>query len=129
MNSPPKSNNSEKREISILLDELKGKGKFKGIIFASRNGEIISENIGKTVDCKKLTSMCASVFESAVGLGETMGDQKIVKIIAELEKTLILMVELEEKKAFLIFIVNEQTDSSFIYDEMEDDIKKIGLLI
>jgi predicted regulator of Ras-like GTPase activity (Roadblock/LC7/MglB family) len=73
--------------------------------------------------------MCASVFESAVGLGETMGDQKIIKIIAEIETTSILMVEFEEKKAFLIFIVNEQTKSGFIFDDMENYLQKISLLI
>jgi len=129
MNKPPKINNDNNNELSLMLDELKTKGKFKGIIFAKRNGEIINENIGKNADCKKLASMCASVFESAVGLGETMGNQKIVKIIAELEKISILMVGIKEKKVFLIFLINNQADSSFIFDQMEDYIQKISLLI
>ena len=129
MNRPPKFNNDDNNELSLMLDELKEKGKFEGVIFANRNGEIINENSGKNADCKKLTSMCASVFESAVGLVETMGNQKIIKIIAELEKSSILMVEIKEKKVFLIFIINNQADSSFIFDQMEDYIQKISLLI
>ncbi|MHA2280992.1 MAG: roadblock/LC7 domain-containing protein [Promethearchaeota archaeon] len=129
MNGPPKINNHNINELSLMLNDLKEKWKFKGIIFANRNGEIIYENVGKNIDWKKFTSMCASVFESAVGLGETMGNQKIGKIITELEKISILMVEIKEKKVFLIFIINNQTDSSFIFDYMEEFIRKINLLI
>ncbi len=129
MTTPTKINKDDISELILILDELKVKGKFKGIIFANRNGEIIYENIGNKADCKKLTSMCASVFESAVGLGETMGNQTIVKIIAELEKTSILMVEIKEKKVFLIFIIDNQVDSSFIFNHMEDYIQKISMVI
>ncbi len=112
-----------------MLDELKIKGKFEGIIFANRNGEIIKDNIEKNTDSKKLASMCASVFESAVGLGETMGSQKIIKIIAELEKTSILMVEIKEKKAFLTFIITNHTNSGFIFNQLDDYIQKLSVLI
>lgn len=129
MNNPPKINDDVNRELSLILDELKEKGRFIGIILANRNGEIINENIGKDTDGKTLTSMCASVFESAGGLGDTTGNQKIVKIIAELEKSSILMVEIKEKKVFLIIIINNQVDSSFIFDNMEDYMQKINSLI
>ncbi len=35
--------------------------------------------------------MCASVLESAVGIGDTIGDQKINKIIVELDEKTILI--------------------------------------
>ncbi|MHA2038990.1 MAG: roadblock/LC7 domain-containing protein [Candidatus Hodarchaeales archaeon] len=124
-----KINNEVLSEIILLLDELKIKSKFIGVIFADRNGEIIYENIEDRADIKMLTSMCASVFESAVGLGETMGNQTIIKIIAELEKTSILMVEVKDKNVFLIFIINNHTDSSFIFDNMEDFIQRISILL
>ena len=124
-----KNNADDNSKLSLMLDELKVKGKFEGIIFANRNGEIISENIGRDTDGRKLASMCASVFESAVGLGETMGSQKIIKIIAELEKSSILMVEIIDKKVFLIFIINDQSNSGFIFDQLEDYIQKISVLI
>ena len=123
------NNTHDNSKLSLMLDELKLKGKFEGIILANRNGEIISDNIEKNTDSRKLASMCASVFESAVGLGETMGSQKIIKIIAELEKTSIIMVEIKEKKVFLIFIINDQSNSSFIFNQLEDYIHKIGVLI
>jgi predicted regulator of Ras-like GTPase activity (Roadblock/LC7/MglB family) len=129
MSTPMKINNEVLSEIILLLDELKIKSKFIGVIFADRNGEIIYENIEDRADIKMLTSMCASVFESAVGLGETMGNQTIIKIIAELEKTSILMVEVKDKNVFLIFIINNHTDSSFIFDNMEDFIQRISILL
>jgi predicted regulator of Ras-like GTPase activity (Roadblock/LC7/MglB family) len=123
------NNTHDNSKLSLMLDELKLKGKFEGIILANRNGEIINDNIEKNTDSRKLASMCASVFESAVGLGETMGSQKIIKIIAELEKTSIIMVEIKEKKVFLIFIINDQSNSSFIFNQLEDYIHKISVLI
>ena len=123
------NNTHDNSKLSLMLDELKLKRKFEGIILANRNKEIINDNIEKNTDSRKLASMCASVFESAVGLGETMGSQKIIKIIAELEKTSIIMVEIKEKKVFLIFIINDQSNSSFIFNQLEDYIHKIGVLI
>lgn len=123
------NNTHDNSKLSLMLDELKLKGKFEGIILANRNGEIINDNIEKNTDSRKLASMCASVFESAVGLGETMGSQKIIKIIAELEKTSIIMVEIKEKKVFLIFIINDQSNSSFIFNQLEDSIHKLSVLV
>jgi len=123
------NNTHDNSKLSLMLDELKVKGKFEGIILANRNGEIVNDNIEKNTDSRKLASMCASVFESAVGLGETMGSQKIIKIIAELEKTSIIMVEIKEKKVFLIFIINDQSNSSFIFNQLEDFIHKLSVLI
>ncbi len=123
------NNAQDNSKLSIMLEELKVKGNFEGIILANRNGEIINDNIGKNTDSRKLASMCASVFESAVGLGETMGSQKIIKIIAELEKSSILMVEIKDKKVFLIFIINDQSNSSFIFNQLEDSIHKLSVLV
>ncbi len=116
-------------DLTLLLDDLRVKSNFKGILLANRNGEIIGNNIGKNIDSKKLASMCASVFESAVGLGETMGSQKIIRIIAELEKATILIVEIKEKKVFLSCIINNQSNSNFIFEQLEDYIQKISVLI
>jgi len=123
------NNAQDNSKLSIMLEELKVKGNFEGIILANRNGEIINDNIGKNTDSRKLASMCASVFESAVGLGETMGSQKIIKIIAELEKSSILMVEIKDKKVFLIFLINDQSNSSFIFNQLEDSIHKLSVLV
>ncbi|MFX1522445.1 MAG: roadblock/LC7 domain-containing protein [Promethearchaeota archaeon] len=129
MDGQPELNNNDNVELSILLDKLKVKGKFEGVVFAKRNGEVIKSNIENNSEYKKLTSMCASVLESAVGLGETMGNQKIIKVIAELEKTSILMVEIKEKKVFIIFIINDESDSNFIFEHLEEYIKKISSVV
>ncbi|MFX1454673.1 MAG: roadblock/LC7 domain-containing protein [Promethearchaeota archaeon] len=129
MDGQPELNNNDNVELSILLDKIKVKGKFEGVVFAKRNGEVIKSNIENNSEYKKLTSMCASVLESAVGLGETMGNQKIIKVIAELEKTSILMVEIKEKKVFIIFIINDESDSNFIFEHLEEYIKKISSVV
>lgn len=105
-------------EIIRILDELKEKGKFLGILFAKRNGELISESVDLDTDCKKFASMCASILESAVGLGGSMGKQKIKKIIAELEEKTVIIVQMIDKKTFLAFILNNQSKVDLIFDRL-----------
>ena len=95
MKGTPNNNYHEDRDLSVILNELMEKGNFTGIILAHKNGEILNEIIKKNIDSKIFTSMCASVLESAVGLGETMGSQHIIKIIAELEGNTILFIQIK----------------------------------
>ena len=69
--------------------------------------------------------MCASVLESAVGLGETMGNQRVVKIIAELEETSVIIVEIKEKMSFLILILNDQSEINFFLKELDEYVQKL----
>ena len=94
MNKRPEINDGNSRELVLILDEMREKGNFIGIILANQDGEIIKENIGKKTDCQKLASMCATVLDSATRLGETTGNQEVVKIIAELEEFSILIIEI-----------------------------------
>jgi hypothetical protein len=71
--------------------------------------------------------MCASVLESAIGLGRTVGDRKAVKIIAELETQTIVITECDEK-TFLVFDLNFESDFNSILEKMEDYIRKIIFL-
>ena len=128
MNGTPNSSTHEKRDLLFILNEIIDRGNFTGIIFANRNGEILNEIIKKNIDSKQFTSMCASVIESAVGLGETMGNQQIVKIIGELEEHTVLFFQIKNKDAFLIFLLNNQTDSTFISEYLEEYIKEISTL-
>ena len=119
MEETPSSNNPDSIELSQILNYLKKKGNFSGIILTNRNGEIIDECLEKNIDRKLFSSMCASVLESAVGLGETMGNQRVVKIIAELEETSVIIVEIKEKMSFLILILNDQSEINFFLKELD----------
>ena len=71
--------------------------------------------------------MCASVLESAIGLGKTIGDEKIDKIIAELENQTVLVIECDEN-TFLTLLLNEKSKVSQILNEIEKYLRKIIFL-
>ena len=114
-------------ELIQILDKLKNEGNFTGILFAKRNGELINENIEKSINSKEFVSMCASVLEGATGLSKTMGSQKVNKIIAELKEETIVIVEIN-KDSFLTCILNAQSNTSIILDNIDKYIQKIVTL-
>jgi len=118
------SNPQKSNELYPIFNELKNKGKLDGVIFAYRDGGLIKENLENQFDSKKFVSMSASVLESAVGIGETIGNRKIKKIIAELEEKTILIFECDDK-TFLILIINRESDISYVFNNLEELIKKI----
>ena len=118
------NNSAANKELNAVLNDLKEKGKFEGILVASRSGEIIYENLENINDIKKFTSMCASVLESALGLGKTMGNQRPKKITAELEEKTILIIEISEK-TFIIFILNTQTKTNLVLNQLDEYLEKL----
>ncbi len=112
-------------ELQIILNELKKKGDLEGIILAFRDGRLIKENIGKDLDSKKLVSMCASVLESAVEIGETINNQKIDKIIAELAERSILIYECSQN-TFFILLFNKDSNVSYVLGKLEEIIQTIS---
>ena len=119
-------NNIDSRELSLILEDLKENGKLTGVIFTKRNGEVIAEKFAENIDSKILSSMCASVLESAVRLGETVGNQHAVKIIAELEESSIIIVEIKEKLSFLILILNKRSDANVFLNQLDNYIQKLS---
>ncbi len=111
-------------ELPHLIDELRDKANLDGVIFAYRDGGIITENKGNELKDKDFVSMCASVLESAVGIGEAIGNQKINKIIAELEEKTILIFECDNN-TFLILIINRESQISYIFNKLEGIIQRI----
>ena len=79
-------------ELNKILDELKEKGNLSGILLSYRDGELISARFDEDIDVKTFSAMSASVIGSAEGLGTTVGERKIGKIITELEEQTIILV-------------------------------------
>ena len=125
MNYMSHSNSNKFKEVFQLLNEIKNKRNLDGIIFAYRNGELISENIGDEFNSKNFTSMCATVLESAIGIGETLGNQKFKKVIAELEEKTIIIFECDIT-TFFILILNRESNISFIMNKLEEIIEKVN---
>ena len=115
------------KKLNQVMDRIKDDGNLLGVLFAYRDGGLITENFKEEIDFDNFTSMCASVLESAISLGRTMGDRKAKKIIAELVNQTIVIIECDEK-TFLVFDLNYQSDFSVILEKMEDYVRKIIFL-
>ena len=125
MNSNTRENKHNNIALKQIFDEIKEKGKFLGVVFAYRNGELIFQNIGVKFDSIKFASMCASVLEGATELGQTIGDRKINKIIAELEEKTIIIVECDEK-SFFVLIINKNSQVDIILNQLNEYIQLIS---
>ncbi len=111
-------------ELTKILDEMKELGKFKGVLLAYRNGGLIAENMGNNFDGAEFAAMCASVLESAEGLGQTMDVKKIGKIIAELEEQTIIINECD-LNTFLVFIIERESKVEVIFNKLNEYSQKI----
>ena len=111
-------------EANQLLQELNQKADLDGIIFAYRDGGAIIEIIGDEFNSENFTSMCASVLESAVGIGETMGNRKINKIVTELAEKTIFIFECDIK-TFLILILKNESNIDLILTKLHEYIQSL----
>jgi len=115
------------KKLNQIMDLIKSSGNLIGVLFAYRDGGLIAENFKERIDFNNFTSMCASVLESAIGLGRTIGDRKTTKIIAELNTQTIVITECDEK-TFLVFNINKESDFNVILEKMEYYVRKIIFL-
>ena len=118
------SNLQNHSELFLLINDLKNIGNLDGAIFAYRDGGLIIESLGNKFKSKELVSMCASVQESALGIGDTIGSQKINKIIAELEEKVVLIFECDDN-TILILILNRESNISNILNRLDEFIHKM----
>jgi predicted regulator of Ras-like GTPase activity (Roadblock/LC7/MglB family) len=118
------SNLEQFDELSLILKELKYMGNLVGVIFAFRDGGLICENLEKDSNSIEFISMCAPVLESAVGIGEVIGNQDLHKIIVELEETTLFVLECDNN-TFLVLIINRESKISYIFNKLDGIIQKI----
>ena len=115
------------KKLTQVMEVIKENGNLLGVLFAYRDGGLIAENFEERINFDNLTSMCASVLESAIGLSHTMGDRKATKIIAELGNQTIVVMECDEK-TFLVFDLTYESNFNAILEKMEDYIRKLIFL-
>lgn len=113
--------------LTQIMDKIKESGNLLGVLLAYRDGGLIAENFKEKFDLDNFTSMCASVLESAIGLSHTVGDRKVIKIVAELGTQTIVITECDEK-TFLAFGLNYESNFYEILEKMEDYIRKLIFL-
>ncbi len=117
------------RLIQILY-ELKQKGDLPGILLSYKNGELIYNIFNtdiKNLNGHELSSMCASVLESANSLSRVVGENKLIKIVAELNLYMLVIIQCDEN-IFLTFIVDHNSHVNDALNSIETYIKKIIFL-
>lgn len=116
--------------LDQILNQIKQEGSLSGVIFSYREGRVIAENLSDNnpdFDSEEYSSMCASVLESALGLGKTIGGKKFHKVIAELDQNTIILIECDDK-TFLSLVLNDGSKLDSIFEKIENYLKKIMFL-
>lgn len=130
MNSEDGNNTNKSESLSQFLTELKEEGKFQGVLLSYRDGEdicsVFNESI-KTINTQELSSMCASVLEGANNLRKLIGEEKLTKIVTELNSYTLIIVQCD-KNVFLTIIADYDSRVSLILDSIEKYQKKIIFL-
>ena len=117
----------KKGKLQQIIDEIKKAGLLIGVLLSDREGNLILDNLSMEFDKSNCSSMFASVLESALSIGRSSGDQKVVKIIAEIEETSIIIIECDEKR-FLTLFANYESKINALLEEIKNYIKKIVLI-
>lgn len=124
MNEKNTQESTKLEEISHILDDLKAKANLIGVLLSFRDGELILDNFQEDIDKKTFAAMSASVIGSAEGLGKTVGDRTISKIITELEERTIIIVGCGER-IVLTLVIEDESKVDLILNEIDEYLEKI----
>ena len=130
MNSEYGNDTNKSERLSLFLTELKEEGKFQGVLLSYRDGEdicsVFNESI-KTINIQELSSMSASVLEGANNLKRLIGEEKLTKIVTELNSYTLIIVQCDNN-VFLTIIADHNSRVNLILDSIEKYQKKIIFL-
>ncbi len=127
MNDIKLSQAQKLKKLELVLEEIKMLGKLKGVILADRDGGLITQNVGEDKDYNMFSAMCASVLESAEGLGQSIGG-KVSNIITELDEQTIFIIQCENK-TFLSFLIEKDSHFGLVLKKISDYTQRIENLI
>jgi predicted regulator of Ras-like GTPase activity (Roadblock/LC7/MglB family) len=116
-----------REKLKGIIDAIKNAGSLIGVILSDREGNLIIDNVTMEFDKTNCSSMCASVLESALALGRFSGDQKVLKIITEVEEISIIILECDENR-FLTLFADFESKINVLLEDIENYIKKIVLM-
>jgi predicted regulator of Ras-like GTPase activity (Roadblock/LC7/MglB family) len=117
----------DKQKILSVINEMKNIGGLTGVIFADCNGELIAENFSEDFDGNKFAAMCASLIESAEGIAETTGSNKIGNIITELENGQMIIILNCDDNSFFSFVLEKESKFEPIIKNIEKYKRKINI--
>ena len=124
MNDNSTQESRKLEDVRLILDELKENGNLIGVLLSFRDGEMILDNFQEDIDIKTFAAMSASVIGSAEGLGKTVGDRTIKKIITELEERTIIVVGCGER-IVVTLVVKDESKVDPILSEIDNYLEKI----
>ena len=111
-------------KLKAIFDKMTEEAELGGVLFANREGGIITHNFEKNSELRNFSSMCASVLESAEEMGKIINDKKIDKIVAELDDKTILIIKYDNS-AFLTLIIESFSKIGLIIENLDEYFQQI----
>jgi len=108
-----------------IIDDIKKNGNLSGVILSYKDGRLIVENTERNYNFSEFIPLIASALRSAEDMGSCVGDSKFKRIIAQLEKTSIMILKTKTKNAFLALIINEDSFIETILKDFDSLSKEI----
>jgi predicted regulator of Ras-like GTPase activity (Roadblock/LC7/MglB family) len=125
MNDESSSRSGKSEQLYPILNDIKNKGRLKGVVLANRDGDLIAENVESDFEGNIFAAMCASVLESAEDLKKTLSSNKIGKISADLENSNTIIIVECDKKRFISFLLGKDSQIEEILKNIDEYCMKI----
>ena len=117
----------KKKKMSEILTNLKSEGNLLGVVFAERNGKVVSVVDDNEFNYEEFSSMCASVLESALELSRATGDKKLKRIITELNDKIIIILECDNY-TFIVLTASSESHVDQVMNNFENNLNKLLIL-
>ncbi len=124
MNVGSSNGNFDLKKIKDTLTEIKHEGKLQGVLFSTREGTLISKVLDHDFDNGIFTAMTASVIDSAEDLMNTISENRVNKIITEVDDISLIILGCR-KKAFLVLIIGNDSKVEKLLDNIDIYIQKL----
>ncbi|MGV9198206.1 MAG: roadblock/LC7 domain-containing protein [Promethearchaeia archaeon] len=122
----------ENSELLNILEVMRKSGNLCGIILASKNGDLIREDLSNDfekviTDLDNLTAMCATMFESSRGIAHNSNNQDISQIFAELADHNIIIKECNQEMIFIMIVTKSKNSYNLMvnFNDFVDKVNKI----
>ena len=124
MQGQSSNNRFDLKKIEEILITIKNDGNLEGVLFSTRDGNLISKAMEQDFEASEFIAMSASVIDSAEDLMNTIAEKKVDKIITELDDQSIIILGCE-KNTFLVLIIGNTSKVEEIFKNFDDYIQKI----
>ncbi|MBD3194207.1 MAG: hypothetical protein GF317_04075 [Candidatus Lokiarchaeota archaeon] len=129
MEKHSRSNLPDQKRLNELMKEIKTKANLLGVLLSYKDGRLLAKAIAEELNLKEFVPMIASVLKSAEGLGESIGEKEVKKIITHLKNCTIIISQFRQKSLFLTFLLDHDSLIEPILKEIDNYLRKIKKIV